>query len=64
MSYHSRVVKRAEELTFDFIVIGGGAIGTATTYELSKISANVALIDQFDLNTAASQQEFLQFLLQ
>ena len=54
MSYHSRVVKRAEELTFDFIVIGGGAIGTATTYELSKISANVALIDQFDLNTAAS----------
>lgn len=54
MSYHSRVTDRAEELNFDFIVIGGGAIGAATTYELSKFSSNVALIDQFDLNTAAS----------
>lgn len=43
-----------EVLNFDFIVIGGGAIGAATTYELSKISSNIALIDQFDLNTAAS----------
>lgn len=43
-----------EVLGFDFIVIGGGAIGAATIYELSKISSNIALIDQFDLNTAAS----------
>lgn len=43
-----------EVLNFDFIVIGGGAIGAATTYELSKISSNIALIDQFDLNSAAS----------
>ena len=44
----------SEVLGFDFIVIGGGAIGAATIYELSKISSNIALIDQFDLNTAAS----------
>ena len=43
-----------EVLNFDFIVIGGGAIGAATFYQLSKISSNIALIDKFDLNTAAS----------
>jgi glycine/D-amino acid oxidase-like deaminating enzyme len=40
--------------SFDVIVIGGGAIGTSSTYQLAKQGANVALLEEFDLNTQAS----------
>jgi len=40
--------------SFDIIVIGGGAIGTATLYNIAKSGANVALLEEFDLNTQAS----------
>lgn len=39
---------------FDVIVIGGGAAGCATTYNLARSGANVALLEKFDLNTQAS----------
>lgn len=39
---------------FDHIVIGGGITGVATTYYLSQSGADVALLEQFDLNTQAS----------
>lgn len=39
---------------FDVIVIGGGAAGCATTYNLAVNGANVALLEKFDLNTQAS----------
>ena len=54
VSYHSDVPTQSEERQFDFVVIGGGAIGTATLYNLSQKSSNVALIDAHDLNTEAS----------
>lgn len=40
--------------SFDVIVIGGGAIGASSTYQLAKHGANVALLEEFDLNTQAS----------
>ena len=40
--------------SFDVIVIGGGAIGTSSAYQLAKQGANVALLEEFDLNTQAS----------
>jgi glycine/D-amino acid oxidase-like deaminating enzyme len=40
--------------SFDVIVIGGGAIGASSAYQLSKAGATVALLDEFDLNTQAS----------
>lgn len=40
--------------SFDVIVIGGGAIGASSAYQLAKQGANVALLDEFDLNTQAS----------
>lgn len=40
--------------SYDYIVIGGGAIGAATTYYLAKSCASVALLEEHDLNTAAS----------
>ena len=40
--------------SFDIIIIGGGAIGTATLYNIAKSGANVALLEEFDLNTQAS----------
>ncbi len=40
--------------SFDVIVIGGGAIGASSAYQLAKQGANVALLEEFDLNTQAS----------
>ena len=40
--------------SFDIVIIGGGAIGASTLYQLSKSGANVALLEEFDLNTQAS----------
>jgi len=40
--------------SFDVIVIGGGAIGASSSYQLAKHGANVALLEEFDLNTQAS----------
>ena len=40
--------------SFDVIVIGGGAIGASSAYQLAKQGANVALLEKFDLNTQAS----------
>ena len=42
------------ERNFDVVVIGGGAAGCATTYNLASKGANVALLEKFDLNTQAS----------
>lgn len=39
---------------FDVIVVGGGASGCATTYNLAKVGVKVALLEKFDLNTQAS----------
>ena len=39
---------------FDHIVVGGGIAGAATAYYLSQSGADVALVEQFDLNTQAS----------
>lgn len=43
-----------EQRNFDVIVIGGGAAGCATTYNLAIKGANVALLEKYDLNTQAS----------
>lgn len=43
-----------EQRNFDAIVIGGGAAGCATTYNLAIKGANVALLEKYDLNTQAS----------
>ena len=43
-----------EQSNFDVIVIGGGAAGCATTYNLAIKGANVALLEKYDLNTQAS----------
>jgi glycine/D-amino acid oxidase-like deaminating enzyme len=40
--------------TFDTIVVGGGIAGAATTYYLSQAGAQVALLEEDDLNTGAS----------
>jgi sarcosine oxidase, subunit beta len=40
--------------SFDIVIIGGGAIGTSTLYNIAKSGANVALLEEFDLNTQAS----------
>jgi glycine/D-amino acid oxidase-like deaminating enzyme len=40
--------------SLDIIIIGGGAIGTSTFYNIAKSGANVALLEEFDLNTQAS----------
>ncbi|MGA1669967.1 MAG: NAD(P)/FAD-dependent oxidoreductase [Candidatus Nanopelagicaceae bacterium] len=40
--------------SFEIIIIGGGAIGTSTLYNIAKTGANVALLEEFDLNTQAS----------
>ena len=40
--------------SFEIIIIGGGAIGTSTLYNIAKSGANVALLEEFDLNTQAS----------
>jgi sarcosine oxidase subunit beta len=50
--YHSRVPEMKE--SFDIIIIGGGAIGTASLYNIAMSGANVALLEEFDLNTQAS----------
>jgi sarcosine oxidase subunit beta len=39
---------------YQTIIVGGGITGTATAYYLSRESSDIALIDQFDLNTQAS----------
>ena len=39
---------------FDVIVVGGGAAGCATTYNLAKAGVKVALLEKYDLNTQAS----------
>jgi sarcosine oxidase subunit beta len=39
---------------YDLIIIGGGAIGTSAAYHLARGGANVALLEEFDLNTQAS----------
>jgi glycine/D-amino acid oxidase-like deaminating enzyme len=39
---------------FDVIVVGGGAAGCATTYNLAKAGIKVALLEKYDLNTQAS----------
>ena len=36
-------------MIFDTIVIGAGAMGSATAYWLSKYQSNVMLLEQFDL---------------
>ncbi len=38
------------EKTFDVIVIGAGAIGSATTYHLAQANQRVLLLEQFDLD--------------
>ena len=43
-----------EQRNFDVIVIGGGAAGCATTYNLAIKGANIALLEKYDLNTQAS----------
>ncbi|MGA1705815.1 MAG: NAD(P)/FAD-dependent oxidoreductase [Candidatus Nanopelagicaceae bacterium] len=40
--------------SFEIIIIGGGAIGTSTLYNIAKTGANVALLEEFDLITQAS----------
>lgn len=39
---------------FQTIIVGGGITGTSTAYYLSQSSSDIALFDQFDLNTQAS----------
>lgn len=38
--------------SFDIVIIGGGAIGTSTLYQLSKSGANVALLEEFEIGRA------------
>lgn len=51
---NSQSIKSAWTKKFDYVVVGGGITGASTAYYLSKIGADVALLDKHDLNTQAS----------
>lgn len=39
----------AEQATYDVVVIGGGAAGSAATHTAAKSGARVALVEQYRL---------------
>ena len=45
---------KPDQEVFDVAVVGGGASGAATAYNLSSAGANVVLLERHDLNTEAS----------